>query len=158
MKPLRILVVEDDLMIGPLLAEMLEDLGHVVCAVEVDAAVLTSQADLETRLRELANADLVLDVRVVGVRAADLDLSVDELERQLGSAFMRIRVRDASIAPLADTVIAPQDTILGAFTRNFRTRIEESEANGDAARAAELREALRLGTLLLDDPQRVTLA
>lgn len=37
MKPLRILVVEDDAMIGPLLAEMLEDLGHVVCAVEVNA-------------------------------------------------------------------------------------------------------------------------
>lgn len=37
MKPLRILVVEDDVMIGPLLAEMLEDLGHIVCAVEVDA-------------------------------------------------------------------------------------------------------------------------
>ncbi len=37
-KSQRILVVEDDLMIGPLLAEMLEDLGHVVCAVEVNLA------------------------------------------------------------------------------------------------------------------------
>lgn len=37
MKPLRVLVVEDDLMIGPLLAEVLEDLGHVVIAVVVDA-------------------------------------------------------------------------------------------------------------------------
>jgi len=36
-KPLRILVVEDDPMIGPLLAEMLEDLGHIVCGVEIDA-------------------------------------------------------------------------------------------------------------------------
>jgi len=33
---LRILVVEQDLTIGPLLAEMLEDLGAVVCGVEVD--------------------------------------------------------------------------------------------------------------------------
>ena len=39
MKPLRVLVVEDDLIIGPLLAETLEELGHEVCAVEVDAAV-----------------------------------------------------------------------------------------------------------------------
>jgi two-component system, response regulator PdtaR len=38
MKALRILVVEDDAMIGVLLAETLEDLGHVVCAVETDAA------------------------------------------------------------------------------------------------------------------------
>ena len=33
---LRILVVEEDVAIGPLLAEMLEDLGAVVCGVEVD--------------------------------------------------------------------------------------------------------------------------
>ena len=38
MKALRILVVEDDVMIGELLAETLEDLGHVVCAVETNAA------------------------------------------------------------------------------------------------------------------------
>ena len=38
MKALRILVVEDDVMIGELLAETLEDLGHTVCAVETKAA------------------------------------------------------------------------------------------------------------------------
>jgi two-component system, response regulator PdtaR len=38
MRTLRILVVEDDAMIGGLLAETLEDLGHVVCAVETNAA------------------------------------------------------------------------------------------------------------------------
>jgi DNA-binding response OmpR family regulator len=38
MKALRILVVEDDVMIGGLLAETLEDLGHVVCGVETNAA------------------------------------------------------------------------------------------------------------------------
>ena len=38
MRPLRVLVVEDDLMIGPLLAEVLEDLGHVVAAVVVKIA------------------------------------------------------------------------------------------------------------------------
>ena len=37
-KGLRILVVEDDAMIGVLLAETLEDLGHVVCGVETNAA------------------------------------------------------------------------------------------------------------------------
>ena len=38
MRALRILVVEDDVMIGGLLAETLEDLGHTVCAVETGAA------------------------------------------------------------------------------------------------------------------------
>jgi hypothetical protein len=44
------------------------------------------------------------------------------------------------------------------LTRDFRARIEDHETRGDGERAAELREALRLGTLLLDDPHRVTLA
>jgi DNA-binding response OmpR family regulator len=38
MKALRALVVEDDAMIGGLLAETLEGLGHTVCAVERNAA------------------------------------------------------------------------------------------------------------------------
>jgi two-component system, response regulator PdtaR len=43
-KPLRVLIVEDDLTIGPLLAETLEQLGHVVCALEVDAVAAVSAA------------------------------------------------------------------------------------------------------------------
>ena len=38
MKALRTLVVEDDVMIGGLLAETLEGLGHAVCAVESNVA------------------------------------------------------------------------------------------------------------------------
>lgn len=44
-KALRILVVEDDWMVGPLLAEILEDLGHVVCAVEIDAVNAIAAAE-----------------------------------------------------------------------------------------------------------------
>jgi hypothetical protein len=44
------------------------------------------------------------------------------------------------------------------MTRDLRSRIDQLEAAGQADQAAELREALRLGMLLLDDPQRVTLA
>ena len=44
MRPLRVLVVEDDPMIGPLLAEVLEDLGHVVVAVVVDADAAVAAA------------------------------------------------------------------------------------------------------------------
>ena len=44
MRSLRVLVVEDDLMIGPLLAEVLEDLGHIVVAVEVDAEAAVAAA------------------------------------------------------------------------------------------------------------------
>jgi len=126
--------------------------------MELDAAAITSQGELERTLRERAGPDSVLDVRLVGMKSDDLDLNVDELERQLQGAFLRLRVRDSSIASLPDTPLAPADTILGAFAREFGTRIVEHESRGDSERAAELREALRLGILLLDDPQRVTLA
>ena len=120
--------------------------------MEVDAATLRVAGGARASLRELADPDLVLDVRIVGVRAAELDLNVDELERQLSGSFLRMRVRDASVAPLPEGVDAPADTILGALTRDFRARIADHETRGDAERAAELREALRLGLLLLDDP------
>ncbi|HEY5489294.1 MAG TPA: DNA repair exonuclease [Candidatus Limnocylindrales bacterium] len=126
--------------------------------LEIDAAGVASQAQLGGQLTDLANPDLVLDVRVLGVRNENLDLNVEELERQLASRFLRLRVRDASIAPLAETQLAPADTIPGALTRDFRARIADHESRGDTERAAELREALRLGMLLLDDPTRVTLA
>lgn len=38
MTTLRVLVVEDDAVIGVLLAEMLEEMGHDVCAVEATEA------------------------------------------------------------------------------------------------------------------------
>jgi two-component system, response regulator PdtaR len=44
MKSLRVLIIEDDLTIGPLLAETLEQFGHVVCALEVDAAAAATAA------------------------------------------------------------------------------------------------------------------
>jgi exonuclease SbcD len=126
--------------------------------LEIDAAAITSQGQLEQELRERADTDKVLDVRLRGVKPDDLDLHVDELEKQLQGSFLRLRVRDSSVASLPETPLAPPDTILGAFARDFGSRIVEHEERGDIERAAELREALRLGILLLDDPQRVTLA
>jgi DNA repair exonuclease SbcCD nuclease subunit len=126
--------------------------------LELDAAAITSQGELEQMLRERADPDRVLDVRLVGVKPDQIDLNVDELERQLNGSFLRLRVRDSSVAALPEAQLAPADTIIGAFTRDFGARIADHEARGDTERAAELREALRLGTLLLDDPHRVTLA
>ncbi len=125
--------------------------------LELDAGTIASQAELEHKLRELANSDLVLDVRLLGVRDELLDLNLDELERSLSGSFLRLRIRDSSIAPLSQETVAPPDTILGALTRDFRARITEHETRGDDEHAAELREALRWGMLLLDDPTRATL-
>ncbi|HEY8135987.1 MAG TPA: hypothetical protein VIF08_08115, partial [Candidatus Limnocylindrales bacterium] len=90
--------------------------------------------------------------------SGELDLSTDELTKQLEASFLKLRLRDASVVALPDDAAAPPDTILGAMTRDLRARIEDHETRGDMERAAELREALRLGTALLDDPTRVSLA
>lgn len=126
--------------------------------LELDAAAITSQADLDKKLREHADPNRVLDVRLVGVKREQIDLHLDELERQLQGSFLGIRLRDASLVPLPDDPLAPPDTIAGAFARDFGARIADHEARGETERVAELREGLRLGMLLLDDPQRVTVA
>jgi two-component system, response regulator PdtaR len=58
MKALRVLVVEDDFMIGMLLAEMLEEMGHDVCAIEAtEAAAVTAAAQYRPDL-------MIVDVRL----------------------------------------------------------------------------------------------
>jgi DNA repair exonuclease SbcCD nuclease subunit len=123
----------------------------------VDGAEVGSQVALTSRLRELANPDLVLDVRLVGVTPENLDLHLDEVEQQLAGSFLRLRITDAAMAALPEGERPPADTIAGAFVRTLETRIAKHEAAGETEQATELREALRLGRLLLDDPQRVAL-
>ena len=94
MRPLRVLVVEDDLMIGPLLAEVLEDLGHVVVAVVVDAdAAVAAARDCRPDLmivdiklgersgvaavKEILSDGFVPHVFVTGDLLSNLDLGPD---------------------------------------------------------------------------------
>jgi DNA repair protein SbcD/Mre11 len=117
--------------------------------VEVDAATLPSQPALIELLRAKADPDLVLDARLVGVRADELDLDVDEIESALRPHFLKVRVRDASIPMLTEGALPSPDTIAGAFIRDVEGRIAELEAADNAKDAAELRDVLRLGRLLL---------
>ena len=58
MQALRVLVVEDDPMIGMLLAEMLEAMGHDVCAIETtEAAAVTAAAQYRPDL-------MIVDARI----------------------------------------------------------------------------------------------
>ena len=125
--------------------------------VEIDAAGLTSQPALIESLRKKGDPDLVLDARVVGVRPDELDLDLDEIEAALAASFLKVRVRDASVPALTEGALPPPDTIAGAFIRDLEARIAELEAGAvpaaggrdPATEAAELRDALRLGRLLL---------
>jgi DNA repair exonuclease SbcCD nuclease subunit len=120
--------------------------------LDVDAAALQDQPALVAQLTKLADPDLVLDVRLTGVRPDELDVHPDEVEDQLKGRFLRLRVRDVSQPALTEGVLPSADTIPGAFIRNVEGRIAELEASGNPAsanEAAELRDVLRLGRLLL---------
>ena len=118
--------------------------------VDVDAATIASQPSLVEELRRRADPDLVLDVRLTGVRGDELDLDPGEVEAALAGGFLRVRVRDRSVAALPDEPAAPPDTILGAFVRDLEERVAAAERDGRLEDAAEARDALRLGRLLLE--------
>jgi DNA repair protein SbcD/Mre11 len=126
---------------------------------EFDAATVESQPVLVAGLLGMANPDLVLDVRLIGVRRDDLDMEPEEVEDALRASFLRVRVRDLSRPALSEGALPPPETISGAFIRNVEGRIADLEASGDdqAEREAdELRDVLRVGRLLLAG-QEVTL-
>jgi len=117
--------------------------------LEIDAATVASQPALVETLVARADPDLVLDVRLTGVRRDDLDLDTAEIELAVAPSFLKARVRDASVPALTEGPLPSADTILGAFIRDLEARIRDLEAAGSAAEAAEHRDALRLGRLLL---------
>jgi len=124
--------------------------------LELDTPTVPSQPALIQLLAGRADPDLVLDVKLIGVRPDALDLHTDEVETELAGQFLRIRVRDRSVPALSEGTIPPPDTILGAFIRDVEARVAELEAAGDDAAAGEVRDALRLGRLLLSG-EEVTL-
>ena len=117
--------------------------------VELDAATITSQPAVVEQLAARADPDLVLDVRVTGVKHDELDLDPDEVEGQLRGSFLKVRVRDQSLPALTEGPLPSADTVVGAFIRDVEGRIAELEAADRTPEAAELRDVLRLGRLLL---------
>jgi DNA repair exonuclease SbcCD nuclease subunit len=117
--------------------------------LDIDAASIANQPALVEVLRGKSDPDLVLDVRITGVRPDELDLDLDEVEAALAPSVLKIRVRDVSLPALSEGAIPPADTILGAFIRDVEARIAELEAADRSGDAAELRDSLRLGRLLL---------
>jgi hypothetical protein len=124
--------------------------------LEVGAADVPSQAAFVQRVLQRADPDLVLDVRLTGVRPDELDLDVDEAESAVAGSFLKVRIRDASVPALSDGPLPPTDTIAGAFIRDIEARIADLEGHESPDAARELRDVLRLGRLLLAG-QEVTL-
>ena len=139
---------------------------------EIDAATVDSQPALVAQLAKGGDPDLVLDVRLIGVRPDGLDLDMAEVEQSLRGTYLRVRVRDVSHPALTEGVVPPPETIAGSFIRNVEGRIASLEASGDdlarrrgrraarrpAARSPAARrlrgDAVRIKTLSLTDLRR----
>jgi exonuclease SbcD len=117
--------------------------------LEIDLGVTESQTALEQAIVAKADPDAILDVRLRGVWREALDLDADELERSVAPHFLRVRVRNQAVPELPVADLPPEDTIAGAFVRDLAARIDEAAKAGRATDEAELRDALRLGRLLL---------
>jgi exonuclease SbcD len=125
--------------------------------LDLDAGEVGSQQRLVEMLRGMADPDLVLEVRLLGIEPDTLELNDDEIERQIGGSFLRYRVRNLAVPPPLEGPRPPPGTVAGAFMSALETRLAAADAAGQGEVAAELREALRLGRLLLDDPDSVQL-
>ena len=120
--------------------------------LDIDASTVADQPAVVAAITAKADPDLVLDARLTGVRPDELDVSIEEVEDQVKGGFLKIRFRDLSMPALTQGNLPSPDTIPGAFIRNVEGRIAELEADGgdgSAGEAAELRDVLRLGRLLL---------
>ena len=115
----------------------------------IDAAAIASQPAFIEGVAKRSDPDLVLDVRIDGVRPDELDLHLDEIETALAPSFLRIRVRDMSMPALTEGALPSPDTIAGSFIRDVEASIASLEAAGRTDEAAEARDVLRLGRLLL---------
>ena len=82
---------------------------------DLDVAGIPSQPALIERLAREGDPDLILDVRLTGVRPDGLDLDVAEVEAALAPSFLRARVRDRSVAALPDAATIPPDTMRPKF-------------------------------------------
>lgn len=131
MKPLRIVVVEDDAMIGLFLGMTLEQMGHRVCAIEAteDAAVKAA-ADFAPDL-------MIVDARLRvgdGVSAVERVLSVGPMPHlfcsgDLAGVAARLPASEVLQKPFCDEDLsAAIDRVLQAGAS--RTRQAEAAAPG----------------------------
>ena len=117
---------------------------------EIDAAPLASQPALDRDARAaVADPDLVLDVRLVGVRRDELDLDLDEIETAARPAFLKVRVRDGSLPALTEGRCRRPTRSPARSSATSRRGSPSSRRPVPTAEAAEQRDALRLGRLLL---------
>jgi DNA-binding response OmpR family regulator len=117
MTTLRVLVVEDDAMIGMLLAEMLEEMGHDVCAVAFTHADAVTEATrckpdlliVDARLGDGSGVSAVEDILRTGLVPHVFvtgDISKVKALRP-GSVMLQKPFLESELAPAIQRALAP---------------------------------------------------
>ena len=116
--------------------------------VEIEVSEIQDIAKLKVRISEGANRNLVRKATLKGLRDAELIVSPEELEAELGEEFFHLSLMDKSHPKLGEVSEATYEerSIMNRFIKLMRMQIESSE--GEEKDIAE--NALQYGIALLD--------
>ena len=103
--------------------------------LDLDISAIKSQPELVSILNRNADQNLVMEVQLTGLMPDQLDLDLEEVEKELAPAFLHFRVQDRAIPAAEQAPAPPADTVLGAFLAVVEGKIQEIEAGGDPATA-----------------------
>lgn len=94
--------------------------------IELDIAHFSSVEDLEKKITELADKDLLLEVIVSGLNSNNIVVNIERLEEALYDSFFYIRVADKSHLALTEIPEYSDSLIQGQFLKIMRKKIEEA--------------------------------
>jgi DNA repair exonuclease SbcCD nuclease subunit len=114
--------------------------------VEMDMGEIQDWATLKTRICEGANKNLVRKVTLRGLRDADLIVTPEELEAELGEKFFHLGITDKSHPKLTEVAEDEERLIRTRFIKLMKAQIEGLQ--GEERDIAE--SALQYGIALLD--------
>jgi DNA repair protein SbcD/Mre11 len=114
--------------------------------VEIDMSEIQDLATLKARISKGANQNLVRQVTLKGLRDAELIISPEELETELGEKIFHLSVMDKSHPKSGEVTEDEERLIRNRFIKLMKGQIEGSE--GEEKDIAE--NALQYGIALLD--------
>jgi DNA repair exonuclease SbcCD nuclease subunit len=115
--------------------------------VDVDVGGFDDAAALRAHVRSLGDPDAFVRVRLTGAVAFDLD--PEAVQADAAGEYLHLEVHDAtsSVAPALLDALAARPTVLGAFVRRLRARLETALDDDERAHVTR---ALRYGVHALE--------
>lgn len=117
--------------------------------VDMTIEAFESEQELIHEIREHADPNTLLRVRLSGLKPVTWDVSEERLVEVIGDLFFHLEVTAADLSTPLERIPAaefPESTIMGQFLRLMKKRLE----TGDPADKPVLEEALQRGFALLN--------